>query len=287
MSSQSSFFQSRSKMRKARLILVEALLIVLSLVFLTPLVWMISTSLKKLGEVWITPIQWLPSDPQWSNYREIFEILPLASFIKNTVFVTVLATLGDIVSAVTVAYGMSRLRWRGREFVFAGLLGTMMLPGVVVLIPQFVMFFRIGWIDTFYPLIVPSWFGSAFYIFLLRQFMRGLPIELDEAARLDGASSLRILWQVLVPLCKSAIVTVAIFSGMAHYNNFMGPLLYLSSNDKFTLPLGLYWYQGRYGNFWHLVMAASTVSVLPLIVLFFVAQDQFVRGVSFSGIAGR
>ena len=117
--------------------------------------------------------------------------------------------------------------------------------------------------------------------------MRGLPIELDEAARLDGASSLRILWQVLVPLCKSAIVTVAIFSGMAHYNNFMGPLLYLSSNDKFTLPLGLYWYQGRYGNFWHLVMAASTVSVLPLIVLFFVAQDQFVRGVSFSGIAGR
>ena len=267
--------------------LLHILLLALVVMFMTPLVWMISTSLKKNGEVFLTPIQWLPSDPQWQNYREIFEILPLTSFIKNTVYVTILATVGNTISSLIVAYSLSRLRWKGREVVFTVLMATMMLPGIVVLVPQFIMFFHVGWMDTFYPLIVPNWFGNSFYIFMLRQFMRGLPLELDEAARIDGANSFRILWQLIFPACKPAVTAVMIFAGMFHYNNFMGPLLYLSSNEKFTLPLGLYWYQGRYGNFWHLVMAASTVSVVPLIVLFFTAQRHFVQGFTFSGMGGR
>lgn len=278
---------SRSLRHKITLVFLQILLTILAIAFITPMVWMVSTSLKELGQVWITPIQWIPESPQWQNYREIFEILPLTYFIRNTAFVTVLATLGTVISSLIVAYSLSRLRWPGRDVVFGALLATMMLPGIVVLVPQFIIYFKVGWVDTFLPLIVPYWFGGSFYIFLLRQFMRGLPIELDEAARLDGASSFRILWQVIVPLCKPAIATVAIFAGMFHYNNFMGPLLYLSDNTKFTLPLGLYWYQGRFGNFWHLVMAASTVSVVPLIILFFVAQNQFVKGVTFSGMGGR
>jgi ABC-type glycerol-3-phosphate transport system permease component len=171
--------------------------------------------------------------------------------------------------------------------VFALLIATLMLPGVVTLIPTFILFRTLGWLDTLLPLIVPSWFGGAFYIFLMRQFMQGIPYELEEAARIDGASSLRILWQIIAPLCGPAIATVAIFSFLAHYNDFLGPLLYLSTNEKFTLPLGLFWYQGRYGNSWHLVMAASTVAIAPVIVLFFIAQRYFIRGIAMTGLAGR
>ncbi|NLW92962.1 MAG: carbohydrate ABC transporter permease, partial [Syntrophomonadaceae bacterium] len=274
-------WQSWSLRRRVGRVVLHIILLTLAITFLAPMVWMVLTSLKKNADVFITPIRWLPKVPQWQNYREIFEVLPLTSFIRNSFFVTILGTLGTVVSSLVVAYSLSRLRWRGREFVFNSLLATMMLPGIVVLVPQFIMFFKVGWIDKFEPLIVPAWFGNSFYIFMLRQFMRGLPLELDEAARIDGATSFRILVQLITPMCKPAITAVIIFAGMSFYNDFMGPLLYLSSNDKFTLPLGIYWYQGRYGQFWHLVMAASTVSVLPLVTLFFVAQKHFVQGFTF------
>jgi len=266
---------------------LHAALIVLGFTFLVPLLWVISTSLKTAGQVFIVPVQWIPTTPMWSNYKEIFEILPLAAFIRNSIIVTVLGTLGSVLSSVLVGYSLARLRWPGRDAVFALLVATMMLPGVVTLIPTFILYKYLGWLDTFLPLFVPSWFGGAFYIFLMRQFMIGLPFEVEEAGRIDGAGSFRILWQLIAPLCGPAIATVAIFSFLNHYNDFLGPLIYLSTNSKFTLPLGIYWYQGRYGNQWHLVMAASTVAIAPVIVLFFAAQNYFIQGIQLSGLAGR
>jgi ABC-type glycerol-3-phosphate transport system permease component len=246
-----------------------------------------STSLKSSGDVFIVPIEWIPQRANWSNYAEVFNRLPFARFILNSLYVTVMGTVGSVVSAVTVAYGLTRIRWPGRDFVFTVLLATLMLPGVVTLIPVFIIFKTIGWIGTFYPLWVPAWLGFAFYIFLMRQFMLTLPLELDEAAKIDGASNFRILWQVIAPLCGPAITTVTVFAFLHHYNDFLGPLIYIAENDMFTLPLGLLWFQGRFGNFWHLVMAASVITIAPVIVLFFVAQRYFVQGTQFSGLAGR
>jgi len=229
----------------------------------------------------------LPKSPRWENYLDVFRRLPFEKFIVNSLFVTTMGTIGSVLSSVMVAFGLSRIRWPGREIVFTILLATMMLPGVVTLIPVFIIFKQIRWVGTFYPLWVPAWFGGAFYVFLMRQYMLTLPTELDEAAKMDGASNFRILWQVIAPLCGPAIASVAIFSFLFHYNDFMGPLIYISDNTMYTLPLGLLWFQGRFGNFWHLVMAASMITILPVIVLFFFAQRYFVQGIQFTGLAGR
>jgi len=263
------------------------LMLVLSAAFMVPLVWLISTSLKLPGQVFLQPIEWIPRPPQWNNYPEVFRKLPFHKFILNTLQVTALGTSGAVISSLMVGFGLSKIRWPGRELLFTILVGTMMLPGIVSMIPVFIMFKQIDWVGTFKPLWVPSWFGSAFHIFLVRQYMLTLPNELNEAAKIDGASNFSILWRVIVPLCGPAIASVAIFSFLGHYNNFMGPLIYLSENDMYTIPLGLLWFQGRFGNFWHLVMAASMISVAPVIALFFFAQSYFIQGVQFSGLAGR
>ena len=267
--------------------ILHVVLILAGITFLMPLLWIVSTSLKTAGQVFIIPVEWIPSNPQWANFVEIFQILPLATFIRNTFIVTVLGTLGAVCSSLIVGYSLARLRWPGRDYVFMLLIATMMLPFVVTLIPTFILFKFLGWLDTLLPLFVPSWFGQAFYIFLMRQLMIGLPFELEEAARIDGASTWTILIRVIAPLCGPAIATVAIFAFLAHYNDFMGPLIYLSTNERFTLPLGIYWYQGRYGTSWHLVMAVSTVALLPMITLFFLAQRYFTRGITLTGLAGR
>ena len=268
-------------------LLLHLVMITLGITFLMPLAWVVSTSLKLPGQVFVTPIEWIPTEPKWSNYLEVFTRLPFHLFIRNSFYVTIMGTLGIVLSSLTVAFGLSRLRWPGRDLLFTALLATMMLPGVVTMIPVFIIFKKIGWIGTFYPLWVPAWFGGAFYIFLMRQYMMTLPIELDEAAKIDGASNFRILWQVIAPLCGPAIVTVTIFAFLHHYNAFMEPLIYISDNEMFTLPLGLLWFKGRFGNFWHLVMAASMVTIAPVILLFFVAQRYFIQGAQFSGLAGR
>lgn len=268
-------------------VLVYAMLILIGAMLTTPFLWLVSTSLKRHGEGFIVPVRWLPEKPQWDNYVNVFIRFPYARFILNTVIITVLATLGNVVSSVIVGYSLGRLRWSGRNTVFVILLATMMLPSVVTLVPQFVIFFKIGWVNNYLPLIVPAWFGNAFYIFLLRQFMRSLPMELDEAARVDGAGSLRILWQIIVPLCMPAIATVTIFAGMNHYNDFMHPLLYLSKTESFTISLGLRMFQTQHVAWWELQMAAATVAVLPLIVLFFLNQKAFIKGIAFTGLSGR
>lgn len=267
--------------------LLHIVLIALGITFLMPLAWIASTSLKAPGQVFITPIEWIPTTPHWSNYAEVFQRLPFARFILNSLFVTFMGTLGSVLSSTMVAYGLARIRWPGRDIIFVVLIATMMLPGIVTLIPVFIIFKTINWIGTFYPLWVPAWFGLAFYIFLIRQYMLTLPIELDEAAKIDGASNFRILWQIIAPLCGPAIAAVAIFSFIFHYNDFMHPLIYLTKNEMFTLPLGLLWFQGRFGNFWHLVMAASMITIIPVISLFFLAQRYFIQGIQFTGLAGR
>lgn len=276
----------RTSDRLSRVVLYF-LLILFGITFTIPFIWLVSTSLKKIGAVFATPIVWIPADPQWRNYAQIFKMLPFDRFILNTAVITILSTLGNLVSSLLIGYSLSRLRWRGREAVFALLMGTMMLPGVVTLVPMFVLFFKVGWIDTYLPLIVPNWFGNSFFIFMIRQFMRALPIELDEAARLDGAGSFQILTTVILPLCKPVMAAVAIFAVLAHYNDFMGPLIYLSTNNKFTIQLGLYMFRGQQVTLWHLIMAASTVSIAPLIVVFFIGQRYFVQGFSFTGLSGR
>ncbi len=256
--------------------------------FLLPLLWMLSTALKAPGAVFETPIQWIPDNPRWDNYAQVFLKLPLfARFFVNTFYVSIMGTLGSVVSSLVVAFGLARINWPGRKLVFGLLVATLMLPGVVTIIPLFIIYKTINLVGTFYPLWLPAWFGFAFYIFLMRQYMLTLPLELDEAAKMDGASHFRILWQVIAPLCGPALAAIAIFSFLLHYNDFLGPLLYVTSNEMFTLQLGLLWFQGRFGNFWHLVMAASVMTIAPVLVLFFIAQKHFVEGIQLTGLSGR
>ena len=261
---------------------------VLGISFLLPLVWMFSTALKPPGLVFETPIRWIPENPRWYNYPQVFEKLPLFSrFFVNTFYVTLMGASGCVLSSLLVGFGLSRINWPGRNAVFGMLIATLMLPGVVTIIPLYIIFRYAQLVGTFYPLWIPAWFGYAFYIFLMRQYMMTLPRELDEAARMDGAANFRILWQIITPLCSPAIATIAIFAFLQHYNDFLGPLLYISANEMFTLQLGLLWFQGRFGNFWHLVMAASVMTIVPVLVLFFAAQKRFVQGIQLTGLAGR
>ncbi len=261
---------------------------VLGISFLLPLVWMFSTALKPPGLVFETPIRWIPENPRWYNYPQVFEKLPLFSrFFVNTFYVTLMGAAGCVLSSLLVGFGLSRINWPGRNAVFGMLIATLMLPGVVTIIPLYIIFRYAQLVGTFYPLWIPAWFGYAFYIFLMRQYMMTLPRELDEAARMDGAANFRILWQIITPLCSPAIATIAIFAFLQHYNDFLGPLLYISANEMFTLQLGLLWFQGRFGNFWHLVMAASVMTIVPVLVLFFTAQKRFVQGIQLTGLAGR
>jgi multiple sugar transport system permease protein len=269
-------------------------LIVSGLTFLVPLFWAVSTSLKIQSQVFSFPIHWIPNDPQWSNYADIFTRITIGGrsalpiFAENTAIIATTYTLGTVLSAAPVAFSLSRLRWPGRNVVFIFVLATMMLPGAVTLVPSFLIFHTLGWIDTYLPLIVPAWLGGGgFSIFLMRQFFLGLPTELDEAARIDGASSLVILWQILMPLSQPVIAAVAIFAFLRSYDDFLGPLIYLNSNEKYPLSLGVQWFAGRYGDNWPLVMAVSTLMLAPVIVIFFVAQRHFIRGIHLTGLAGR
>jgi multiple sugar transport system permease protein len=288
----------RSRVRRLRgqagRALLHLVLVAAGLTFVAPLFWVVSTSLKPGSEVFTYPIHWVPTHPLWSNYADIFGLIEIGGrpglvvFAGNSAIITLVGTVGTVLSSTLVAFSLSRLRWPGRNLVFTLVLGTMMLPGVVTLVPTFIIFRDLGWIDTFLPLVVPGWLGgSGFSIFLVRQFLLSLPTELDEAARIDGASDIRILWQILVPLCKPVIAAVAIFAFLRYYDDFMGPLIYLNSNEKYPLSLGVRFFAGRYGDRWQLVMAVSALMLAPVVALFFVAQRQFIRGIQMTGLAGR
>jgi multiple sugar transport system permease protein len=269
------------------------LMLALSVIFIFPFFWSVSSSLKTAREAFIFPPELLPAVPQWSNYVYLFTFVPYALWVGNTVQIAVLTTVGSILTSSIVAYSFARFKYRGRDLLFLITLSTMMLPSQVTLIPQYVLFFHLGWIDSFRPLWVPAWFGGgAFNIFLLRQFIMALPRDLDEAARVDGAGTFRVFWAILLPLCKPALAAVAVISFLAGWDDFLGPLIYLNSSEKFTIALGLRFFQIARGSeqggapTLHLLMAASILAVVPPILLFFFAQRYLIRGIVLSGIKG-
>lgn len=282
-----SYLGRRSVQRGLGRILIYTLLILGAVVLMLPLAWLVSSSLKQSGRIFVVPPQWIPNPTMWSNYAEVWRMIPFGLYVRNTTFVTAFCIVGALASSSIVAFGFARLRFPGRDVLFLVLLATIMIPSQVTLIPTYVLFRIIGWLDSYYPLIVPAFFGGgAFNIFLLRQFFMKLPLELDDAARIDGCSTFGIFRRILLPQSRPALGVIAIFLFMAHWNDFFGPLIYLNSADKYTLALGLNLFRGTQYTAWHLLMAASTMTAIPCIVLYFVAQRYFIQGIVFTGIKG-
>jgi ABC-type glycerol-3-phosphate transport system permease component len=281
-------FSRRKFLEKVGLVVLQIVMTVWVISFLVPTIWMISSSLKASTEVFAQPIVWIPEQPEWGNYAKVFELLPFDKFAVNTFIVTGLAVLGTLVSSMLVAYSFARLNWPGKNIFFGILIATMMLPDVITLVPRFIMFKNFGWIDTFLPLIVPYWTGiTALYVFLAVQFLRGLPIELEEAALIDGANRLQIIVRIILPLSKPVLATIAVFALLQHYNDFMSPLIYLSSMDNWTLALGVQGLNSSYVSNWEVVFAASTMMLAPVFLLFVFAQRFFVQGIAMTGFGGR
>ena len=280
-----------ARVHDARTAVLYVTLTILAIMFMLPFYWTIITSLKSPDEINVFPPAWLPAVPQWSNSIEVWQVVPYGHFVLNSVTVAVLGVIGQVGTATIVAYGFARFRFPGRDFLFLLTLGTLILPAEVLLIPTFLLFKYLGWLNTLAPLIVPYYFGGgAFFIFLLRQFFLSLPRDFDEAAKIDGAGPLKILWSVLVPLAKPALATAAILSFLARWNEFLQPVIYLNSPERLTLAVGISYFklEGSVGGkpLTQLLMAAALMMALPCIVLFFVGQRYFVQGVTLSGIKG-
>jgi ABC-type glycerol-3-phosphate transport system permease component len=264
------------------------LLCIGSLMILVPFAWMISTSLKRKVDVLIFPPQWIPNPAQWHNYIDAFTTFPFGLYTLNSLIIVVFVLLGTLLSCSFAAYGFSRLYAPGRNFIFLVLLSTMMLPDAVTMVPKYLFFNKLGWLDTFLPLIVPAYFGSAFYIFMIRQFYMGIPYELEDSARIDGCNAYGTWLKIIIPLSMPVLVTVGIFTFMGTWNDFMGPLIYLTDESKRTLALGLSYFQGsaRSSPDLHLLMAATLYSILPCVILYFVSQRMFIKGMVFTGVKG-
>jgi ABC-type glycerol-3-phosphate transport system permease component len=263
------------------------IVILFSIVILLPVAWMLSTALKTRIEIAQFPPRWLPADPQWQNFSDALTFLPFATYFKNTAIITAIVLIGDVLVNSIIGYAFGRLRAPGKEILFVLVLSTMMVPYQVLMVPQYVLFHRLGWVDTIRPLTIPAFFGSAFLIFLLRQFYRSIPPELDDAARIDGCGYIAIWWRIMAPLSKPALAAAAIYSFTYNWNDFTAPLIYLNSPDKMTVAVGLASFRHRYGATpWHLLMAASLVAVLPCVILFFVAQRYFIQGIVVTGVKG-
>jgi multiple sugar transport system permease protein len=274
-------FSAVFRQRRWAVPLVHAILVVAALVFVFPMLWMISTSLKPIDEVLKLPPDFVPKTFAWGNYAEMARHIPFGRYALNTLFVSALASIGTVLSSALVAYSFTRLEWPGQKAFFGLTLATMMVPYPVLMVPLYGVFKSLGWIGTLKPLFIPSFFGGAFNIFLLRQFFSRIPKTLPEAMSLDGASELRILWQIYVPLARPALAVVAFFQFIYSWNDFLGPLLYLSDQSTFTLPLGLHAFQSRFGGAsQHLLMAASVLTTLPIVVLFFFLQKSFLQGIT-------
>jgi len=265
-------------------VLYFVLLIAIAFVMVLPFLWMLSSSLKAEGDVFLFPIEWIPTSPQWDNYVQVFQSMPFALFTYNSFKISILATLGQVITCTMAAYAFARFQFAGRETLFLLLLATMMIPGQVTFIPIFIIMKTIGWVDTQQALIVPWWFGGAFGTFLLRQFFLTLPTELDDAAKIDGSSRLGILLRIIVPLSKPALATLGIFVFMANWNDLFGPVIYLSTRSKMTLTVGLALMHGIYQTQWNLLMAGALISIVPILILYVVAQQYFVQGIALSGI---
>ena len=273
----------------------HAALIMLCLPFIMPLVWMVSTSLKSDSQIYVKNGEaavafsiknLVPSPVKWDNYPAALKTVPFAIYLRNTLFLCALTVIGAVASSAIVAYGFARIRFAGREALFYVMLATMALPAAVTMVPTFALFRWLGWYGTFLPMIVPSFCGSAFYIFLLRQFFGTIPEELSEAARIDGASEWRIFVRVMLPLAKPALATCALFQFLGTWNDFFGPLIYINDPSKYTLAYGLQQFLSNYGSMWAQLMAGACIFTIPIIVLFFFAQKTFIQGIATTGTKG-
>ena len=266
--------------------LTYLVLIVGALFTVAPFIWLVRSSFMTIQEIFSMPPKWLPAAPQWSNYINVFTTLPFARFFINTIIIVALNIVGALLSNTIMAYSFARINFRGRNIMYGLCLATLMLPTTVTMLPLFIEWKWLHGLNTFAPLTVPAFFGNAFYIFMLHQFFKTIPIEFDEAAFVDGASYPQIIFKIMIPISKPALAVVAIFTFMASWNDFMGPLLYLNDLNKFTLSLGLKMFLSMFRAEWNTLMAASTLAVLPLIILFFVAQRFFIEGLTLGGLKG-
>jgi multiple sugar transport system permease protein len=269
---------------------IYALLCLGGFIFAVPFLWLLTSSLKEPTKIWLFPPQWIPDPFRFENYSEALTEAPFVRYTINSMTIVVLNLIGTIFTTSLAAYGFARMRFKGRDMMFGILLATMMLPWAVTMIPKYIIFRNLGWLDTFAPLVVPSWFAAGpsciFYVFLLRQFFRTIPRDFTDAARIDGASEFGIYWRVMLPLIRPALTVVAIFTFLYHWNDFLAPLIYLTSPENYTISVGLAAFKGLYATDWHYLMAASTVATLPVIALFFAAQRYFIQGVVLSGLKG-
>jgi multiple sugar transport system permease protein len=278
----------RAVRKTAREIVWHLVLAIFGLSMLLPFLFALSTSLKETGKEFTWPPQWIPHPVVWHNYVRAMTVLPFHLFLKNTLVITLAATAGSILTASLAGFAFARLQFPARNFLFGMCLSSLMLPYAVTMIPQFILFKSIGWVDTLLPLIVPFWFGGgAFFIFLCRQFFMTIPYEYDDAARIDGAGEWQIWARVMLPLSRPVLATIALFSFVNHWNDFMGPLIYLHTMEKRTIAVGLRTFVGMEGTDWNYLMAAAVATTIPILILFFSAQRYFVKGVVMSGLAGR
>ena len=280
-----------AKIRKKRKVnwgkvILFVIMVMASLIMLLPFLWMLSTSLKRPGDVFTYPPQWIPNPIDWSNYRRIFEVLPFSRFYLNSFIVAISVTLLQLVTCSFAGYAFARLEFPGRDVLFLGYLATLMIPGQVVIIPNFILLKTLSWIDTYQALIFPNAF-SAFGTFLLRQFFLSLPTDLEDSAKIDGCSYLGIYRYVILPLSKPALTSLTIFTFMGQWNNFIWPLIVINSVEMNTLTVGLRTLQGQYNTAWTLLMAGSVLALLPILILFFIGQKHFIQGVTLSGMGGR
>ena len=257
-----------------------------SIIFIFPFVWMISTSVKPRWEQLLMPPKWIPSTFVWQNYVTPFQTHPFGSWYMNTLTLAFFNLIGVVLSSSLVAYAFARLKFRGRDVLFIILLSTMMLPGQVTLIPIYYMFSKLHWVDSLKPLIVPNYFGVPFYIFLLRQFFMTIHPEMDDAAEMDGCDSFGIYWRIIMPLSLPALGVVAIYQFTYDWNDFFGPLIYINTDVKATVALGLHFFQNRFDPQIAPTMAMTFISIIPLLVVFYVAQRNFVQGIVMTGVKG-
>jgi multiple sugar transport system permease protein len=280
--------QPMSQRRQTRLrhILLHVILSIGAFFMLLPFLWMLSTSLKSSGDVFIFPPEWIPNPIVWSNYAKSWTLKPMGLAYLNSIKISTLTTVGTLFTSSLAAFAFAKLRFRGQHFLFLILLATLMIPVQVTLIPLFILFKWINWIDTHWPLIVPASLTNAYGVFLLRQFFMSLPNELGDAGEIDGCNPFQIYWHLYLPLSVPAVVTLGIFAFLYHWNEFLLPLIYLNSLQKFTIPLMLATFQGAYTTDWELLMAAATVALVPVIIVYIFGQRYFVQGIALTGLKG-
>ncbi len=257
-----------------------------ALAMVLPFLWMLSTSLKTQGTAMAYPPVWIPRPAHWSNYLDVVQGFPFAQFAFNSFKIAILGTVGQLISTTLAAYAFARMRFPGREALFVVLLSTLMIPGHVTMIPTFLLFNWLGWVNTHYPLFVPAWFGGAFGTFLVRQFFQTIPLDYSDAAGIDGAGHWQILLRIYVPLARPVLATLALFTFMNHWNEFLLPVIYLTDQAKMTLTVGLSFFRLQYSTLYHYLMAGTVLSTIPIFVLFVLLQKYFVRGFVMSGLKG-